>query len=253
MYRFNSLISSLLCIIFLITWFCLQEEDDCSYFLRSGHCKFGGACKFNHPQSQSTNLMVSLRGSPVYSALQSPTGQQSWPRASFVANPPRWQDPSSFTSLVLPQGGVVSVQGWNAYSVSLFLNYPSSFELFTNWFSFGTGHCFPQGQLDSLSPLGKDQNYRNQQQNDAKESLGSQGGLFSSGLHSGNSVPLGFYALPRENVFPERPGQHECQFYMKTGDCKFGTVCKYHHPRDRQIPAPDCVLSPVGLPLRSVS
>ncbi|KAG7550868.1 Zinc finger CCCH-type [Arabidopsis thaliana x Arabidopsis arenosa] len=200
------------------------NEDDCSYFLRTGHCKFGGACKFNHPQAQSTNLMVSLRGSPVYSALQSPTdGQQSysWLRTSSVANP-RWQCPSSFASLILPQGGVVSVQGWNAYG----------------------------GQLGSLSPSGSDRNYRNQQQNDAKESSGSQGGLFSSGFHSGISVPLGFYALPRENVFPERPGQPECQFYMKTGDCKFGTVCKFHHPRDRQTPAPDCVLSSVGLPLR---
>ncbi|ESQ41646.1 hypothetical protein EUTSA_v10013743mg [Eutrema salsugineum] len=196
------------------------NEDDCSYFLRTGHCKFGGTCKFNHPQSQSTNLMVSLRGSPVYSALQSPTGQQSysWPRPSFVANSPRWQDPSSFASLLLPQGGVVSAQGWNTYG--------------------------------SLSPSGSDQAYRNHQQSDAKETSGSRGGLFSSGEHSGNSVPFGYYALPRENVFPERPGQPECEFYMKTGDCKFGTVCKFHHPRDRQTPAPDCLLSPVGLPLR---
>ncbi|VVB14751.1 unnamed protein product [Arabis nemorensis] len=140
------------------------DEDDCSYFLRTGHCKFGGTCKSNHPQSQSTNLMVSLRGSPVYSALQSPTGQESYScsRASSV----------------------------------------------------------------------------------------SQGGLFSSLFHSGNSVPLGYYALPRENVFPERPGQPECEFYMKTGDCKFGAVCKFHHPRGRQTPASDGVLSPVGLPLR---
>lgn len=67
------------------------------------------------------------------------------------------------------------------------------------------------------------------------------------------SVPVGFYALQRENVFPERPGQPECQFYMKTGDCKFGAVCKFHHPRERLIPVPDCVLSPIGLPLRPVS
>ncbi|XP_010420349.1 PREDICTED: zinc finger CCCH domain-containing protein 57 isoform X1 [Camelina sativa] len=188
------------------------NEDDCSYFLRTGHCKFGGTCKFNHPQTQSTKLMVSLRGSPVYSALQSLTGQQSysWPRTSCLATPPRFQDPSSIASLVLPQGGVVSVQGWNGFG----------------------------GQLGSLSPSGSDQNYRNQRQNDAEESSGSQGGVFSSGFHSGSSVPLGLYA------FPERPGQLECQFYMKTGDCKF------HHPRDRQTPAPDCVLSTVGLPLR---
>lgn len=60
-------------------------------------------------------------------------------------------------------------------------------------------------------------------------------------------------ALQRENVFPERPGQPECQFYMKTGDCKFGAVCRFHHPRERVIPAPDCILSPIGLPLRQVS
>lgn len=62
-----------------------------------------------------------------------------------------------------------------------------------------------------------------------------------------------YYALPTENVFPERPGQPDCQFYMKTGDCKFGAVCRFHHPRERVIPMPDCDLSPIGLPLRPVS
>ena len=76
-------------------------------------------------------------------------------------------------------------------------------------------------------------------------------GTFSP--YRSGSVPIGFYALQRENVFPERPGQPECQFYMKTGDCKFGAVCRFHHPRERLIPTPDCVLSPIGLPLRPVS
>ncbi|KAJ4898576.1 Zinc finger CCCH domain-containing protein 33 [Raphanus sativus] len=110
----------------------------------------------------------------------------------------------------MPQG-VVPVQGWNPYTYT--------------------------GQLGSVSPSGTGNdhsNYRNLQQNE-----------------SGSSVPLGgIYALQSENVFPERPGQPECQFYRKTGDCKFGTVCKFHHPRDRQPPPPDCFLSPVGLPLR---
>ncbi|KAL8252515.1 hypothetical protein R6Q59_036208, partial [Mikania micrantha] len=74
---------------------------------------------------------------------------------------------------------------------------------------------------------------------------------------SANEPPSGtyssYYALPRENIFPERPGQPDCQFYMKTADCKFGAVCRFHHPRERVIPAPDCVLSPIGLPLRPVS
>lgn len=70
-------------------------------------------------------MMLSLRGSPVYSAVHSPTtlGQQSytggitnWPRASYVPSP-RWQGPSSYAPLILPQG-VVSVPGWSAYNVS---------------------------------------------------------------------------------------------------------------------------------------
>lgn len=86
-----------------------------------------------------------------------------------------------------------------------------------------------------------------------------QGELENAGSHGpysqfrAGTIPVGFYALQRENIFPERPGQPECQFYMKTGDCKFGAVCRFHHPRERLIPAPDCVLSPLGLPLRPVS
>lgn len=29
------------------------------------------------------------------------------------------------------------------------------------------------------------------------------------------------------------------QFYMKTGTCKFGATCKFHHPRDIQLPSPN--------------
>jgi hypothetical protein len=201
------------------------NEAECAYYLRTGQCKFGGTCKFHHPQP--TNMMVSLNGSPVYPTIQSPTtpGQQSypggitnWSRASFIPSP-RWQGPSSYAPLLLHQ---VSVPGWNAYS----------------------------GQLSSSETqqqtVGNSQIYGTSRQGESANA-GSQGAF--SQFRSG-SVPVGFYALQRENVFPERPGQPECQFYMKTGDCKYGAVCRFHHPRERLIPAPDCVLSPIGLPLR---
>ncbi|KAL3520537.1 hypothetical protein ACH5RR_018686 [Cinchona calisaya] len=170
------------------------NEIECAYYLRTGHCKFGSTCKFHHPQP--ANMMVSLRGSPVYPPVHSPTnpGQLSYPfsRASFIPSP-RWQGPSSYAPVLLPQS-MVSVPGWNAFS----------------------------GQLGSGSSS------ENQQQT------------------AGNDQTHGM----RETVFPEKPGQPECQFYMKTGDCKFGAVCKFHHPRERILPVPDCLLSPIGLPLR---
>ncbi|XP_057955805.1 zinc finger CCCH domain-containing protein ZFN-like [Malania oleifera] len=208
------------------------NEIECAYYLRTGQCKFGSTCKFHHPQP--SNMMVSLRGSPVYPSIQSPTtpGQQSyaggitnWPlsRGSFIPSP-RWQGPSSYTPLIVPQG-VVSVPSWNAYS----------------------------GQLGSISSsegqqqtAGNSQTYGTSRENEPTNA-GSEG-IYPP--YRSCTIPVGFYALQRENVFPERPGQPECQFYMKTGDCKFGAVCRFHHPRERLIPPPDCLSSSIGLPLR---
>ncbi|TYH35470.1 hypothetical protein ES332_D13G194500v1 [Gossypium tomentosum] len=206
------------------------NETECAYYLRTGQCKFGSTCKFHHPQP--TNMMVSLRGSPIYQTVPSPTtpGQQSypggitnWSRASFIPNP-RWQGPSSYASLILPQG-MVSVPGWNAYS----------------------GQLASVSSSENLQQTNVNHQIHGTPRQNESATAGSQASF--SELRS-SSVPVGVYALQRENVFPERPGEPECQFYMKTGDCKFGAVCKFHHPRERVLPAPDCVLSPIGLPLR---
>ncbi|KAI7731519.1 hypothetical protein M8C21_014783 [Ambrosia artemisiifolia] len=53
-----------------------------------------------------------------------------------------------------------------------------------------------------------------------------------------------------KSVFQARPGEPECQYYMTTGDCKFGASCKFHHPPDWAVSTDNCVLSPIGLPLR---
>ncbi|GMG99932.1 hypothetical protein Nepgr_001772 [Nepenthes gracilis] len=205
-------------------------EPQCAYYLRTGQCKFGSTCKFHHPQP--SNMVASLRGSPVYRPVQSPTtpGQQSnlggitnWPlsRASIIPSP-RWQSPSSYTPLILPQG-MVSVPGWNAYT----------------------------GRLGSASSSESQQ--KTAVNNPTCGMPHQSASTASQGTYSANhssSIPVRYSALQRENVFPERPGQAECQYYIKTGDCKFGAVCRFHHPRERLIPAPDCLLGPSGLPLR---
>jgi len=53
--------------------------------------------------------------------------------------------------------------------------------------------------------------------------------------------------------FPERPGEPECSYFLKTGDCKFKSNCKFHHPKNRIARLPPCSLSDKGLPLRPVS
>ncbi|KAL9257600.1 Zinc finger CCCH domain-containing protein [Drosera capensis] len=200
------------------------NEAECAYYLRTGQCKFGSTCKFHHPQP--SNMASVVHGSGVYP--QNTPGQQSYPgtnwsltRASIIPSQ-RWQGPSTYTSVILPQG-VVPVPGWDSYMGQIG-SVPSSN---SQQQTAGNGSMYGTSRLT--------------------ESTESQGTY--PAYHSG-SVPTGYYALQQDNPFPERPGQPECQYYMKTGDCKFGAICRFHHPKEGLIPAPDCLLSPLGLPLR---
>lgn len=49
---------------------------------------------------------------------------------------------------------------------------------------------------------------------------------------------------------PERPDQPECRYFMNTGTCKYGSDCKYHHPKERIAQSVPILPS---LPLRPVS
>lgn len=52
--------------------------------------------------------------------------------------------------------------------------------------------------------------------------------------------------------FPERPDQPECRYFMNTGTCKYGSECKYHHPKERIMQSAPNALGPLGLPSRPV-
>ncbi|KAI8543869.1 hypothetical protein RHMOL_Rhmol08G0252500 [Rhododendron molle] len=53
-----------------------------------------------------------------------------------------------------------------------------------------------------------------------------------------------------DNEFPERPGQPECTYFLKTGDCKYRSACKFHHPKYRIQKTATFAMSDKGLPLR---
>ncbi|TVU50568.1 hypothetical protein EJB05_01945 [Eragrostis curvula] len=211
----------------------LQNEKECAYYLRTGQCKFASTCKFHHPQP--SNSVAAVHGS-VYSPGQSATspGQHTYPGAvtnwamsrstSYIASP-RWPGHSAYAHVIVPQS-LVQAPGWNPYAAQM-------------------GSTSPDHQ--QRTP-GTTQYYQGSYQSETT-GMGEHG-MFPS--YQGGSVPVGHYAAQGENIFPERPDQPECQFYMKTGDCKFGAVCKFNHPKDRLIPAPNCALNPLGLPLRPV-
>ncbi|KAI3676488.1 hypothetical protein L1987_86098 [Smallanthus sonchifolius] len=187
------------------------DEKECSYYLKTGQCKFGLTCKFHHPQPTGGSMPPAAPARPFYSTVQSPS-----PAAGYsVARPPLVPGsypPGAYAPILLPPG-MVPLPNWSPYSgrVSPALSPGAQPSV------FGVNTPGPPfaAQYRPFSP--------------------------STGLISSSQT---------ERVFPERPGQPECQYFVKTGDCKFGAFCKFHHPPDWVILNDNCVLSPLGLPLR---
>lgn len=201
-------------------------EKECTYYLRTGQCKFGSTCKFHHPQP--TGGAVSTPPQAFYPSMQAPSvhSPTQYPnvdvaRSSVLAAPYMPYGPM----LVSP--GMVPVPGWTPYPVGVEFSASVSAVV-----SPGGSHTMrtgtPYGSSNQLSP--------------------------SAPAYQGPYTTLSSAAGPsssqKDSKFPDRPGQPECQFYMRTGDCKFGSTCKYHHPPERSTPETNCVLSPFGLPMR---
>ncbi|MCO5555456.1 hypothetical protein L7F22_009001 [Adiantum nelumboides] len=210
-------------------------EKDCAYYMRTGSCKFGATCKFNHPQPAAVRALVAMSGSSMYaangsSAAASPQpfqGIPSWsmPRTPYIPRS-RFQAPSTFAPLIVQAQNMVSMPGWGAYQARMG---PQQQVLGGASFVYGTGSLneAPSGGIHTTyTPYVP--------------------GSAATGLQP--ALQSAFMA--NDSTFPERPGQPDCQYYMKTGDCKYGMACRYHHPKDRVSFIPNCILNPLGLPIR---
>ncbi|KAK9757013.1 hypothetical protein RND81_01G134800 [Saponaria officinalis] len=193
-------------------------EKECSYYLKTGQCKFGRTCKFHHPQPAGVSMPAAAP--PFYPTVQTPIPEQPLGASPNyrVARPPLVPGsyaPASYGPLLLSPG-VVSMPAWGSYSGPV---RPA----------LSPGPQIAGGSAYGVTPLSPS----------TPGVAGSYPAFPSSLVQSG--IPA------KEHNFPERPGEPECQYYLKTGSCKFGTSCRYHHPPDRGAA---CFLGPLGLPLR---
>lgn len=200
-------------------------EKECSYYMKTTQCKFGSTCKFHHPQPAGSSVPPTA---PLFYPTVQPPSAQQYPQVGSwqIGRPPSsaltgTYMQSTFGPVVF-SSGVVPVPGWSPYLPPLAQTVsPSAQQSVQAGPSYG-----PASQLSPSAP--------------------SYPGPYSP--VSSMIGPSG--SSQKDHLFPERPGQPECQFYMRTGDCKFGASCKYHHPPDWNIPKTNCILSPMGLPLR---
>ncbi|KAJ6725445.1 ZINC FINGER CCCH DOMAIN-CONTAINING PROTEIN 58 [Salix purpurea] len=232
-------------------------ERECTYYIKTGQCKFGATCKFHHPQPGNIQIpaqspapqIAPVPGPTLYPSVQSPSVPSSQQYGVMVARPPLL--PGSYvqgpygTVLLSPKRSSIpkleSLPGTSMeiplfqyiltidfYSLKLLLllvQAPGSPVASPN-----TQPAVSSGSVYGMSPL--------------SPSAPAYTGAFQyTPPATGPSS-----STQKEHLFPERPGQPECQYYIKNGDCKFRSSCRYHHPPE--LVAPNVVLSPIGLPLR---
>ncbi|GJN06193.1 hypothetical protein PR202_ga23897 [Eleusine coracana subsp. coracana] len=173
-------------------------ENECSYYIKTGYCKFGATCKFHHPElgvAEASNIYPPVQQSTISSTHPYPhlaslqMGRPPFVPGSFL--------PGSYPPMMLPST-VMPMQGWNPYIAPMNQTTPA-----------GGQQTVQAGPPYGLSHQGPT----------SSVTYGSQyAPLYpSTGPSSSNKQGHGF---------PERPGQPECEHYMKTGTCKFGPTCK---------------------------
>lgn len=99
-----------------------QGENECSYYLKTGQCKFGMTCKFHHPQPSGMSMPSPAR--PFYPTVQSSSIPSNDQYGGSLTNyrtgrPPLLPGsypPGAYGPMMLPPG-VVPIQGWSTYSV----------------------------------------------------------------------------------------------------------------------------------------
>ncbi|CAA6663458.1 unnamed protein product [Spirodela intermedia] len=187
--------------------------------MKNGNCKFGVACKFHHPQPAFTSAHEPAY--PFYPSLLSPyqlSTMASWQGARTLPLSSGSYVPGPYGPVFIPTE-TIPVPGWGPYVLTQCASRePPTDE---EGSLYGLSH-----QLSPSAPA-----YRRTYQ---------PAPPFSSPPNNGQ----------REQLLPERPDQPECQYYKKTGQCKFGSTCKFHHPPEKIIPKASYFLNPVGLPLR---
>ncbi|KAK4441746.1 Zinc finger CCCH domain-containing protein 32 [Sesamum alatum] len=195
-------------------------EKECSYYLKTGQCKFGRTCKYDHPQPAGASMPATAR--PFYPTVQSLSSlsHEQYDNSATnyrVARPPLLPVAGAYGPVVL-HPGVVPIPNWNPYS----------------------GPVSPAQSPGAQPSVGAASLYGTSQ-------VGSSAPAFAGAYPQ---LPVSGAMGSIKQQFPERPGQPDCKYYMKTGDCKYGSSCRYNHPPDWLIMESNCALSPLGLSLR---
>ncbi|KAK7302195.1 hypothetical protein RJT34_13077 [Clitoria ternatea] len=227
-----------------------SSQTECKYYLRSGGCKFGKACKFSHSRGKSASPVAELNflGLPIRLGEKECIYYMRTGSCKFGANCKfNHPDPSTGAGCDSPagygNGSSVSLQGVSQSSIPSW----SSTRTLNDSGSFvpmllppNPGVSPPSSEWNGYqAPAFLSERSLHPPSTYVMNNPGMETNVY---MHHKKSIPA--------EEFPERPGEPECSYFLKTGDCKFKSNCKFHHPKNRIARLPPCNLSDKGLPLR---
>ncbi|KAL4570333.1 hypothetical protein LXL04_025985 [Taraxacum kok-saghyz] len=239
----------------------------CQYYMRTGMCKFGASCKYHHPRhgiGSSNQVSLNMSGYPLRPGEKEcsyyvKTGQCKFgvtckfhhPQPVGITPPPPPPPPPDQSSMAsVMQSPVASSQQYGVYSGNwqLPVARPPPPPLLPGSYLAGT-YGPPMILAPGMVPFPGWNPYHESVNQNTNVGAGS---IYTMAPHLSPPPIPSYVSIPSkpESAFPERPGEPECQYYLKTGDCKFGPSCRYHHPREWSQPKSNFMLSPMGLPLR---
>ncbi|TKY73601.1 Zinc finger CCCH domain-containing protein 43 [Spatholobus suberectus] len=226
-------------------------QTECKYYLRSGGCKFGKACKFNHTRgkcSASPIVELNFLGLPIRVGERECPYYMRTGSCKFGANCKfNHPDPTAV-------GGGDSPSGYgNGSSISLHGVSQSSVSPWSSSRTLNESAPFVPVILSAnpgVSPRSSEWNGYQAPVYLPERSLHPPSTYVMNNPALETNVYMHHQKQMQVEEFPERPGEPECSYFLKTGDCKFKSNCKFHHPKNRIARLPPCNLSDKGLPLR---
>ncbi|KAH1074674.1 hypothetical protein J1N35_027002 [Gossypium stocksii] len=228
------------------------SQTECKYYLRTGGCKFGNACRFNHSTAKSSTspiLELNFLGLPIRQGEKECPYYMRNGSCKYGANC-RFNHPDPTAAGACDptsgygNGGSVSPQA--ASQVNMV---PWSSPRALNETAAYIPIMFSPPQV--VPPPNPEWNgYQTTVYPPLERSLHPAPAYVMNNPATETAVYTHNQPQMVADEFPARPGQPECSYFLKTGDCKFKSNCKYHHPKNRVAKMAPCVLSDKGLPLR---
>ncbi|XP_020235786.1 zinc finger CCCH domain-containing protein 43 [Cajanus cajan] len=224
-------------------------QMECKYYLRSGGCKFGKACKFNHTRgkcSASPIAELNFLGLPIRMGEKECPYYMRTGSCKFGANC-KFNHPD-------PTGGGDSPSGYgNGSSISLQGVSQSSISPWSSTRALNESAPYVPMILSpnpGVSPQNSEWNGYQAPVYLSERSLHPSSTYVMNNPAMETNVYMHNQKQMQVEEYPERPGEPECSYFLKTGDCKFKSNCKFNHPKNRIARLPPCNLSDKGLPLR---